>query len=111
VPKLKGRVAVVTGAASGIGRATSVLLAQRGCSLALGDIDGVGLAETARLAAGASRTITTHEVDVASRDAMRKFAEDVVGAHGAVHVLVNNAGVGRGLRSDLGDHAASTCAV
>jgi len=93
---LKARVAVVTGAASGIGRATSVALAQKGCDLALVDVDTKGLEETARLISRLGRMATRHEVDVSDKQRMQALANEVMAAHGSVHVLVNNAGVGVG---------------
>lgn len=89
---LQGRVAVVTGAASGIGRATSRLLAERGADLALADVDEAGLAETARLI-GDGRRVTTHCVDVSDAEQVRRFAGEAQTEHGRVHVVVNNAGV------------------
>lgn len=89
---LRGRVAVVTGAASGIGRATSRALAEQGCSLALADRDEAGLAETARLV-GDGRRVSTHLVDVSDAERMQNFAKEVEAEHGNVHVVVNNAGV------------------
>jgi NAD(P)-dependent dehydrogenase (short-subunit alcohol dehydrogenase family) len=91
--QLANRVAVVTGAGSGIGRATSVLLAKRGCKLALADIDVVGLEETRRMIAELGRPASTHSVNVADRDRMQRFVDEVVAEHGGVNVLVNNAGV------------------
>jgi len=91
--KLQDRVAVVTGAASGIGRATAIALAKEGCALALADVNEVGLEETAAAVRALGRKATTHRVDVADKDRMRRFADEVQEAHGAVHVLVNNAGV------------------
>lgn len=91
--RFEGRVAAVTGAASGIGRGTSVALAQRGCDVALADVDGEGLRATAVLVEAAGRRATTHEVDVANRDAMWAYAEEVCRTHGGVHIVVNNAGV------------------
>jgi NADP-dependent 3-hydroxy acid dehydrogenase YdfG len=97
-----GRLAVITGAASGIGRALAVTLANEGCDLALSDIDEEGLAETERLVEGRGR-VTTHVVDVADRARMQAFVEEVHEAHGRVDILVNNAGVSVG--ADLLDHS------
>jgi NADP-dependent 3-hydroxy acid dehydrogenase YdfG len=93
---LKSRVAVVTGAASGIGRAIAVSLARRGCSLALADIDEDGLAETKRLASSATANISLHGLDVADRQSVAAFPKTVVAAHDRVDLLVNNAGVALG---------------
>lgn len=91
--KLTDRTAVVTGAGSGIGQALSLLLAQEGCRLALADINQGGLEETKRQIAALGRPVSSHVVDVADRARMQRFAAEVAAEHGAVHVLVNNAGV------------------
>jgi NADP-dependent 3-hydroxy acid dehydrogenase YdfG len=91
--RLRDRVAVVTGAASGIGRATSVLLAGKGCAVALADVNAEGLAETARLVEAAGGRASTHLADVADRKRMEALPAEVISAHGCVHLLVNNAGV------------------
>jgi NAD(P)-dependent dehydrogenase (short-subunit alcohol dehydrogenase family) len=90
---LHGKVAVVTGAASGIGRALAQVLARRGSSLALADVDAAGLADTARLVEDAGRRASTHVVDVADWERMVAFADEAVAAHGGVDLVVNNAGV------------------
>lgn len=87
------RVAVVTGAGSGIGRATSEALARRGCHLALVDVSEKSLGETARLIEAQGRKASTHVLDVRDVDAMMALPDSVVAAHGACHILVNNAGV------------------
>lgn len=87
------RVAVVTGAGSGIGRATSVRLADAGCHLALADVNAEGLAATAELIRTRGRTVSTHVVDVADEQAMFELPSAVLAAHGGVNILVNNAGV------------------
>ena len=89
----RGRVAAVTGAASGIGRALAVELARRGSHLALSDIDEAGLAETVGLCEGAGVKVTSQCVDVADRDAVHAWADAVVADHGRVDLVVNNAGV------------------
>ncbi len=86
---LSGRVAVITGAASGIGRALAEALHREGCELALVDVQAEALAELATSLPGAS----THVVDVSDRDAMLALPDQVIAAHGAVHLVVNNAGV------------------
>lgn len=91
--KLIDRTAVVTGAASGIGKATAELLARRGCRLALVDISEAGLAETADRIRRVGGQVSTHVLSVADKDAMFALPEQVVAEHGAVHILVNNAGV------------------
>jgi short-subunit dehydrogenase len=84
-------VAVITGAASGIGRATALAFAEKGCHLALVDRDADGLAETAEQVAGVR--VTTHVMDVADADAVAALPERVLAEHERVTVLVNNAGV------------------
>jgi acetyl esterase/lipase/short-subunit dehydrogenase len=86
------RVAAVTGAASGIGRALALELAKSNYTLALADRDAAGLEQTAALARERT-TVSTHVVDVSKKDAVDAFAADVLRAHGGVDVLINNAGV------------------
>lgn len=94
---LEGKVAVVTGAASGIGRSTAIELAQRGCHVALVDIDEKGLSETnARISADKPATsvrAVAFEVDVSDAASVDELADDVVGEFGAVHIVINNAGI------------------
>lgn len=106
--KLENRTAVITGAASGIGRGIAVSLARRGCHLALADLNNAGLAETARMAQLArmdpmnqappqsTLRISQHHLDVADRGAVAAFPETVLAAHPGVDILVNNAGVAVG---------------
>jgi NAD(P)-dependent dehydrogenase (short-subunit alcohol dehydrogenase family) len=96
VSDLTGRSALVTGAASGIGRATALALAQRGADLFLCDLDEAGLDATRRETAALGRTASCHTVDVASAEQMRAFASSVHERVPAVDILVNNAGVAIG---------------
>jgi butyryl-CoA dehydrogenase len=91
-----GRVAAVTGAASGIGRALACELAGRHAHLALSDIDEVGLAETVAMCEGSGVKVTTRLLDVADRDGVHAWADAVVEEHGKVNLIFNNAGVGLG---------------
>ncbi len=87
---LSARVAVITGAASGIGRALALQLAEQGCRLALADVDDAGLAQLS----GELRTPhRTWQLDVSDRAAVYRFAEEVRAHFGAVHIVINNAGV------------------
>jgi NADP-dependent 3-hydroxy acid dehydrogenase YdfG len=86
-----GRVAVVTGAGSGIGRALAHGLARRGAHLALSDVDSVGLAET--VAGLGSAQVRSDTLDVADRAAVLAYAEDVVARFGRVNQVYNNAGI------------------
>ncbi len=93
--QLAGRVAAVTGAGSGIGRALAIALVREGMHVALSDLNDASLAESARLALAArsGAHVTTARVDVADRAAVHAFADRVAADHGAVHLVVNNAGV------------------
>ncbi|MGH9767370.1 MAG: SDR family NAD(P)-dependent oxidoreductase, partial [Blastocatellia bacterium] len=92
-------VAVVTGAASGIGRALAVRLAQEGASLAIADVQAEALDETAqalmmlKATGGSPGKVTTHIVDVSDKERVAAFTREVVEAHGRAHLLINNAGV------------------
>jgi NAD(P)-dependent dehydrogenase (short-subunit alcohol dehydrogenase family) len=88
-----GRVAAITGAGSGIGRALAVNLAGQGAHLALSDIDEVGLAETVALCEGAGVKVTWRRLDVADRSAVYAWADSVVADHEKVNLIFNNAGV------------------
>src|SRR5215475_8299625 len=90
-------VAVVTGAASGIGRALAVRLAQEGASLAIADIKASELDETAHILdriGGSRDKVSAHIVDVSDKSRVAEFAREVVEEHGGASLLINNAGVG-----------------
>jgi NAD(P)-dependent dehydrogenase (short-subunit alcohol dehydrogenase family) len=93
---LTGRTAIVTGAASGIGRGVAIALAKRGCHLSLADRNDTGLAETAALIARSDIRVTTHKLDVSDRSAIGEFPSRVLEQHPGVDLLVNNAGVALG---------------
>jgi NAD(P)-dependent dehydrogenase (short-subunit alcohol dehydrogenase family) len=91
-----GRTALVTGAASGIGRATALALAQAGADLVICDVNAAALEETAAAIRALGRQVMARRVDVARREEMQAFAADVHREREAVDVLVNNAGVALG---------------
>ncbi len=91
---LDGKVVVITGAGSGIGRALAVAVADRGGLLALCDWDEVGLVETASLVQNRThQEVRTDKVDVRDREAVHAWADAVHDGFGRVDMLVNNAGV------------------
>ena len=87
------KVAAITGAGSGIGRALALELAAQGCALSLSDVNETGLAETARLLTSAKVKVTTARVDVAQLDQVSAWARKTVADHGKVNLVFNNAGV------------------
>jgi NAD(P)-dependent dehydrogenase (short-subunit alcohol dehydrogenase family) len=90
----EGKVAVVTGAASGIGAALAARLAAAGASLALCDVDEAGLEQAAASARASGARVHEAVVDVSDRAAMQAFANDVRSQFGVVHQIYNNAGIG-----------------
>ena len=99
---LDGKVVVITGAGSGIGRALAVNCAGRGSLLALSDVDEAGLAETVdQVKAAGAREVRSDRLDVSDRAAFTAYAAAVAEQFGRVNVVVNNAGVA--LAGDLVD--------
>lgn len=90
---LQGRLALITGAASGIGRATAMALARRGARLLLTDISAEGLSAVAEEVAALGSAAQTWVVDVGDLEAMRALADEVHACFGPLDILVNNAGV------------------
>jgi len=92
-----GKIAVITGAGSGIGRELSLALASDGCHLALLDVDKDGVEETAGLCSQITDiTVSVHGCDVRDPEEVQRAAQSVQAAHGSDHInmLVNNAGIG-----------------
>lgn len=89
--RLQDRVAIVTGAASGIGRATAILFAGEGAKLVLNDLDAPGLEAVAlRIGKAGARAVTG---SVADEGVARRLAQEAISAFGRIDILVNNAGI------------------
>lgn len=89
----RGKVAAITGAGSGIGRALALALTKEGASVALSDIHLVNVEETAELVRKAGGTATATAVDVSKEAEVAQWAADTAAHFGKVHLIFNNAGV------------------
>lgn len=88
-----GKVVVITGAGSGIGRALALDLAEKGAKLALSDMDSVGLAETVRQVKALGADVKSDHLDVTQREAVLDYADAVAAHFGKVNQIYNNAGI------------------
>jgi NAD(P)-dependent dehydrogenase (short-subunit alcohol dehydrogenase family) len=93
VGRVDGKVAIVTGAASGIGRATALALAREGARVALADVDDAGGSDASEETQRARRVALFQRTDVGSTDDVRELVQATVGRFGRLDILVNNAGV------------------
>ncbi len=92
--EIAGKVAIVTGAASGIGRATAELLSREGAKhVAITDVNREGLEETAKNIRANGGNVSTHIIDVSDKEAVYAFADEIAAAHGGADIVINNAGV------------------
>jgi NAD(P)-dependent dehydrogenase (short-subunit alcohol dehydrogenase family) len=91
--RLTGKIALVTGAASGIGRACAVALGKEGARVALGDVDVGGLHQTAAMIQANSGICKTYPLDVTQELAWQNVLRAVERDFGGLHILVNNAGI------------------
>lgn len=92
--RFKGKAALVTGAARGVGMATAEILARDGADLALNDVNAVALAETAEALRRHGGKVTVHAGSVADPDFVKRMAAGATDAHGKIDLLANNAGGG-----------------
>ncbi|MGB5267399.1 MAG: SDR family NAD(P)-dependent oxidoreductase [Polyangiales bacterium] len=89
----ENKVAAITGAGSGIGRALAVELGRQNCNVALSDVNEQGLLGTVEQVRKLGVRVTSHRVDVADREAVHAWADQVVDEHAKVNLIFNNAGV------------------
>ena len=104
---IAGKVAVVTGAASGMGRATASLFADEGAKVAAVDIDRAALDGVVDEIAAAGYPVRGWPLDVADRAAIDRVIPAIATHFGGIDILVNNAGIGAGGRVDVDDYEAS----
>jgi NADP-dependent 3-hydroxy acid dehydrogenase YdfG len=88
-----GKVAVVTGAGSGIGQALAIELGRRGAKLAISDVNTEGLAETEERLKAIGAPVKADRLDVTEREAFQVYADDVKAHFGKVNQIYNNAGI------------------
>ena len=99
--ELEGKVALVTGSAGGIGRATALMLGAMGADMVLLDLKEEALGETAEAIASRGRCAHTIAIDIRERNAVKAAIAEAEAAVGGIGILVNNAGVGLGGPGDL----------
>ena len=87
------KVAVVTGAASGMGRYLAVLLAKMGCNVAICDVNEEGLSKTSSMLTNYNVATSQHIVDIAEKAEIERFHEEVIARHQKVDLVFNNAGI------------------
>lgn len=95
--KLEGKVAVVTGAGSGMGREISILFAKEGASVIVSDLNERSANETVHMIQEDGGKATAVVSNVAKEDDVQRMIDTAVGTYGTVHILVNNAGIMDGM--------------
>ena len=90
------KVAVITGAGSGIGRALAIQLAKDGARLAISDINEAGMLETKAQCQALGASVLAHKINVAKLDEIRQLVTDVMDHYGQADIIINNAGIALG---------------
>ena len=91
--KFNGKIALVTGSSSGIGRAMALRLAGEGATVVCADVNEDGIHETVALAEALGAKASAHTLDVSDEAAVKAALEKIVSDHGRLDILMNNAGV------------------
>ena len=108
--RLEGRRAIVTGAASGIGRASAILFAREGAKVVAADVAEPGLAETVKQIEASGGVARAQPTDVSDEDAVRSLVESCAGEFGGLEVFYANAGIG-GIPRPLPEQNIATASV
>ena len=93
--RVQDRVAIVTGAASGIGEAGAIRLAEEGAKVVCADLNLAGAEATAKKIEAMGLTASAYQIDIADSDQCDALAADTLKRYGSIDILVNNAGVNR----------------
>ncbi len=101
---VEGKVVLVTGAASGMGRATAFLFADEGAKVAAADVNAESLAEVTSKIVEAGGTVRGWPLDVADGDRVRQVVDEIVDEFGGIDIVINNAGISRGGPIDSDDY-------
>ncbi len=104
---IAGKTAIVTGAASGMGRATARLFADEGANVAALDINADALAEVTGEIEAAGRPVRGWQLDLADKDAVERVIGAVADTFGGIDILINNAGIGAGGAIDSDNYEAT----
>ncbi len=101
---IAGKTAIITGAASGMGRATAQLFAREGANVAVTDLDQAGCdSVVTEIEASGFTTVKAFALDVSDHEAIKRVVEDVASTFGGVDILINNAGISSFCSLDAGD--------